>query len=164
MPDHSILTGHLLVVKQALGTIPKDCNPFLVFGEMARLFPHGVFYLDLWPFSSPFVIATSLNAATQATQQTKIAYNRPSKLLRYFKPITGGPNLFSMPEQDRKPVRATFNSAFSNKSVAGFMEHIVGESLVYRPILAGNARKRNLIEMDTVTLHFTMNLIGRTIL
>ena len=113
MPDHSILTGHSLKGKQALSTISKDCNPFLVFSEVARLFPHRMFYLDLWPFSSPFFIVTSLNAATQATQHIKVAYNRPSELLRYFKPNTGGPDLFSMSAKDWKHMRAIFNSAFS---------------------------------------------------
>jgi len=164
MPNHSFFMGHLLVIKQALSSIPQDCNPFLVFGEVSKAFPLGVFYLDIWPFGSPFLIVTSLNAATQATQQTEIAYNRPPELLKDFKPITGGPNLFSMPEEDWKPLRAMFNPGFSHQSVSEFIEHIVEESLVYRRILAGHAEERNLVDLDTATLRFTMDLIGRTVL
>ena len=73
MPVHSMTWGHLLAVKPIMDSLPGDAHPFYVFGEVSRKFS-GLYYLDLWPFSPPFLIVTSATAAAQVTQHTSLAF------------------------------------------------------------------------------------------
>ncbi|KAI9669008.1 MAG: hypothetical protein M1817_005165 [Caeruleum heppii] len=162
MDVHSFFFGHLLAVKSVVDRLPHDAHPFLVFGQISRRFT-GVYYIDMWPFGYPFLIVTSVTAATQATQQTRLAYNRPPELQDWFHSITGGPNLFSMPESEWKVWRAVFSPGFSSQSITQLVPHIVEETLSYRDVLREHARENDLFQLDTTTLRFTIDLIGRVI-
>lgn len=160
MPAHNVIWGHLLTVKPIIDGLPKDAHPFYVFGEASRKFS-GMYYLDLWPFSPPFLMVTSATAAAQATQQNPIALNRPLPLQDWFLPITGGPTLFDMPETEWKSWRALFNPGFSNSYLTSLIPQIVEETMVYRDVLSEHARKGDIFRLDATTLWFTMDLIGR---
>ena len=160
MPEHSMAWGHLLTVKPIMDSLPDDAHPFYVFGEASRKFS-GLYYLDLWPFSPPFLMVTSATAAAQVTQHTSLAFDRPLALQDWFLPITGGPTLFDMPEKEWKPWRAIFSPGFSNTYLTGLIPHMVEETMVYSAILKAHAKKRDIFELDTTTLWFTMDLIGR---
>lgn len=163
MPDHSMAWGHLLTVKQIMNSLPDDAHPFYVFGEASRKFS-GLYYLDLWPFSPPFLMVTSATAAAQVTQHTSLAFDRPLALQDWFLPITGGPTLFDMPEKEWRPWRAIFSPGFSNTYLTGLIPHMVEETMIYYTILREHAQRREIFELDTVTLWFTMDLIGRVAL
>lgn len=160
MPDYSMAWGHLLTVKPIMDSLPDDAHPFYVFSQAGRGFS-GLYYLDLWPFSPPFLMVTSATAAAQVTQHTTLAFNRPLALQDWFHPITGGPTLFDMAEKEWKPWRAIFNPGFSNTYLTRLIPHIVEETLVYRTVLKEHAQKGAVFRLDTVTLWFTMDLIGR---
>lgn len=160
MPVHNMIWGHLLSVKPIIDGLPKDAYPFYMFGEASRKFS-GLYYLDPWPFSPPFLMVTSAAAAAQATQQNPIALNRPPPLQGWFLPITGGPTLFDMPEIEWKPWRALFNPGFSNSYLTGLLPQIVEETMVYCDVLRDHAQKGGIFRLDTTTLWFTMDLIGR---
>ena len=55
MPKHNLLLGHLLAVKPYIDALPADAHGFIPFGKMAREYPGGVFYLDMWPFIGPLM-------------------------------------------------------------------------------------------------------------
>lgn len=160
MPTHNMIWGHLLAVKPTIDGLPNDAHPCYMFGEVSRKFS-GLYYLDLWPFSPPFLMVTSATAAAQATQHTQTALNRPLALQDWFLPITGGPTLFDMPEAEWKSWRALFNPGFSNSYLTGLIPQIVEETLVYRDVLSEHARKGDIFRLDTTTLWFTFDLIGR---
>ena len=139
----------------------------LMFGEIARKFfpKQGLYYIDLWPLSAPFIVVVSPKVAIQATRTTAIlAMERPAQVRRYFLPIAGGPNMFDLPEKQWRPWRATFNKAFSAEHVLSLIPNMVEQTLTYREILRTHAQKGNMFYLDPTTLRFTMDLIGRTIL
>lgn len=105
MPNHSLLFGHLLAIKPFVDKLPSDAHGFLTFGQMAREYPGGVFYVDVWPFAGPMLICTSVTAAIQASQKTVLATRKPTALDGWFYSIAGGPNLFTMPEDEWRPWR-----------------------------------------------------------
>lgn len=48
--------GHLLAIRPYIDKLPSDAHSFITFGQMAREYPGGIFYLDMWPFIGPLVI------------------------------------------------------------------------------------------------------------
>lgn len=125
----------------------------------------GVYYIDLWPASGMMLIVTSPLVATQVAQTNKTLFSdRAFMLQRFFKPIAGGPNLFDMPEREWRPWRQVFNKGFSDEHVTGLIPHVVKETRVFEETLEGLARTGEMLDLDLVTLRFTMDIIGQTIL
>lgn len=102
--------------------------------------------------------------ATQATQTSDIACERPPRLDEFFKPLAGGPNLFDLPENEWKAWRLVFNKGFSLDNLASFVPGMVEETLQYRHTLKRYAKSGELVRLDFVTLRFTIDFIGRTVL
>ncbi|PQE04870.1 cytochrome P450 protein [Rutstroemia sp. NJR-2017a BBW] len=146
-PHHSFIFGHLLLLKELNNQLPRGAHYQFMFGDIARKYflNEGVFYLDLWPMSGLFL-------------------TRPHLLERFFKPIAGGPNLFDLHESQWKPWRAVFAKGFSEQHIFSLVPGIVKETKVYMETLRGLARKGEMFSLDTTTLRFTMDMIGRTIL
>ena len=164
MPKHSMFLGHLLAIKPYVDRLPSDAHGFLAFGHMAKKYPGGIFYLDMWPFIGPIMICTSATAATQATQKTILAAKKPKSLHAWFYSIAGGPNLFTMQEDEWRPWRNVFNPGFSQAHLFSLVPDIVRETLEYRKTLEHYAAEGSMFQLDEVTLWFTMDLIGAIVL
>lgn len=150
-----------------MDALPKGAHYQYIFGDIARehFTEEGVFYMDLWPMSGLFLTVISPNTAVEVTQtNSNLSMERPFLLHRFFKPITGGPALFDMSEKDWKPWRAVFNRGFSADHVLSLVPDMVKETMTYSETLQDVARKGALFYLDTTTLRFTMDMIGRTIL
>ncbi|KAF2743488.1 sterigmatocystin biosynthesis P450 monooxygenase StcS [Sporormia fimetaria CBS 119925] len=167
-PNHSLLFGHLLYLKSYLDRLPPDAHYQYAVGDIAA--DHfssttGAFYLDLWPMTGITLIITSANAATQITQTiSKIALNRPPLLTRFFEPITGGPNMFDMPEQAWRPWRVAFNAAFKAERLWALVPGMVEEVEIYSGLLRERATEGEMMFLEPMTLRFTIDMIGKMIL
>jgi sterigmatocystin biosynthesis cytochrome P450 monooxygenase len=164
MPKHSRLFGHLLAIKPYVDKLPSDAHGFIAVGQMAREYPDGVFYLDLWPFFEPLMVCTSTTAAIQATQKTVLATKKPASLHTWFHSITGGPNLFTMDEDEWRAWRKIFNPGFSQTHLVSLVPDIVKETRAYRDVLKSYAEADIMFRLDEATLWFTMDLIGAIVL
>jgi cytochrome P450 len=166
-PNHNFLFGHLLLLKKLSDELPKGAHYQYMFCDIARkhFTKEGAFYIDLWPMSALFLAVVSPNTAMQINQPTSsLASERPPLLRRFFKPIAGGTNLFDLPEKEWRPWRAVFNKGFSSEHVSSLVPGMVKETLVYLETLRGHAREGNMFFLDNMTLRFTMDMIGKTIL
>lgn len=150
-----------------MDALPKDAHYQYMFADIARehFQSEGMFYIDLWPASGMMIIVTSPLVAAQVAQtNTEICYERAFMLRRFFKPIAGGPNLFDMTQREWRPWRAIFNKGFSTEQVTSLVPHVLRETEVYKQRLRDLARKQEMFYLDLVTLRFTMDVIGQTIL
>ena len=165
-PEHSLLFGHLLFFKKVMDALPANAHYQLAFGNIFQQYfeKEGAFYLDLWPLSSLYLALISPTAATEATQTSEISCERPRLLERFFKPITGGPNLFDLPEKDWKPWRAVFNKGFGTEYISSLVPGMVGTTKMYCDNLRNLAHRGDIFLLDPVTLRFTIDLVGITIL
>ncbi|KAF4633640.1 hypothetical protein G7Y89_g4481 [Cudoniella acicularis] len=166
-PNHNFLLGHLLYLKRFSDNLPNGAHFQYMFGDIYResFQDGGIFYLDMWPLSPLFQAVVSPNAAITATQTNpKLACKKPDLLPQLFKPLAGGPNLFDMPESEWKPWRAIFSKCFSSEQFLHLVPGIVKQTLVYCETLREHSRKGDMFFLDTTTLRFTMDLIGKTIL
>lgn len=138
-----------------------------MFADIARehFQNEGLYYIDLWPASGMMIIVTSPLVAAQVAQtNAKLCYDRAFFLTRFFKPIAGGPNLFDMAEKEWRPWRVIFNKGFGTDQVTNLVPHVLKETEVYKERLRGLAKKEEMFYLDLVTLRFTMDIIGQTIL
>lgn len=159
MPEFSWIMGHLLVAKPVMDALPADVHVNVSTTEISRGFTKtDAFYLDFWPFSRTILVVSSPDAAMQVTQKHNLP--KPVLLHDYFLPITGGPNLFTMPEKQWKPWREIFNPGFSASYILEQVPHIVQEVLVYCEILREHARKGDIFSLDETSLSLTMDIIG----
>ncbi|KAF4634131.1 hypothetical protein G7Y89_g3984 [Cudoniella acicularis] len=165
MPKHSMIFGHLLTMKPFIDKLPSDAHPVYYFGQVAKEeFPRGVYYLDMWPFFGPLLICTSLNATVDATQRTALSIKKPDSLIRWFQSIAGGPNLFTMEEDEWRSWRSIFNPGFSQAHIFKLVPTIVREALAYRGLLLKYAQGGKIFRLDDETLWFTMDMIGSLVL
>ncbi|KAI4163185.1 MAG: hypothetical protein LQ342_003118 [Letrouitia transgressa] len=149
-----------------MDALPKDAHYELAFGDIFRQYfaRDGAFYIDLWPLSELYLAVISPTAAIQAAQTSGISCERPRLLERFFKPITGGPNLFDLSEKKWRPWRAIFNKGFSTEHVLSLVPGMISITSTYCDTLRKHAQKGDMFLLDPTTLRFTMDLIGKTVL
>jgi len=125
----------------------------------------GIFYLDMWPLSPLFQAVVSPTAASTVTQTNpRLATRKPDLLPTVFKPLAGGSNLFDMPEAEWRKWRNVFSKGFSAEHFLILVPGIVQQSLIYVQTLSKHALEGNTFSLDQMTVRFTMDLIGKTIL
>ncbi|KAL8917803.1 MAG: hypothetical protein Q9208_007732 [Pyrenodesmia sp. 3 TL-2023] len=166
-PRHSFIFGHLLYLKGLNDGLPPNAHEQYMFADIAHehFQDRGMFYVDLWPVSGMMIIVTSPLVATQVAQtNTRLSHDRAPILKRFFKPIAGGPNLFDMSEKEWRPWRQIFNKGFSTEQNTNIVPHVLEETEVYKQTLRALAEKDEVFYLDLVTLRFTMDMIGQTIL
>ena len=149
-----------------LDKLPKDAHYQNAFGDVARehFCKEGAYYPDPWPVSGLFLVVVSPHVATQIHANPAISMRRPKLLPRFFRPICGGPSMFDLPEEKWKPWRAIFSKGFSSDHVLSLVPGMVDETLVYCDTLRSLARQGDMFFLDTTTLRFTIDVIGKTIL
>ncbi|KAG5292726.1 sterigmatocystin biosynthesis P450 monooxygenase StcS [Histoplasma ohiense] len=166
-PGHSFLFGHLLYLKKILDCLPRDAHYQLGFATIARehFYETGAFYMDLWPMSGLFFAVVSPKIGMEITQQNpRLTSEHPKQLRQFLKPITGGSTLLDMEEKEWKPWRGIFNKAFHSDRVMSLVPGIVQEVFIYSQTLRGLAETGELCFLDPITLRFTIDVIGKTIL
>lgn len=159
--------GHLLYLKSYLDRLPKDAHYQYGFAAIARegFQDTGAFYMDLWPMSGLFLTVVSPKIGIEITQaNSALTSERPKLLRRFLKPITGGLTIFDLDEKDWKPWRTAFNKGFHSERIMSLVPGIVQEVQVYAETLHGLAAKGQMCFLDPITLRFTIDMIGKTIL
>ncbi|KAF1957230.1 sterigmatocystin biosynthesis P450 monooxygenase StcS [Byssothecium circinans] len=166
-PNHSFLFGHLIYLKSVLDRLPKDAHYEYAFATIAReeFSENGAFYLDLWPMSGLFLAVVSPQIATQITQgNPPLTNDRPKLLRRFMKPFTGGLTIFDLDEAEWKPWRTVFNKGFHSDRLMSLVPGMVEETMVYVESLKALADKAEMCFLDPITLRYTIDVIGKTVL
>lgn len=72
--------------------------------------------------------------------------------------------MFDMKEKDWKPWRAVFNKGFSTEHFLSLVPSMVKETVVYAQTFRNLAEKKEIFSLDSTSLRYMMDVIGRTIL
>ena len=159
MPKWNPILGHLTVLPRLLSQLPKGAQQSYCFGLLGREFKeNGLFYIDLWPFSSPMICVFTPELAEQVCHEFDL--DKPDSLLEFFRPITGGLSLFMMNGDQHKSSRALFTPGFSSNMIMKHTAHIVDEAEIYAGILRDHAQKSDIFLLDDVTCWYLMDVIG----
>ena len=72
--------------------------------------------------------------------------------------------MFDMREHEWRPWRGVFNKAFSAGNILSLVPDMVDETIRYSETLRKHAEQDKLFHLDLITLRFTIDVIGKTIL
>ncbi|KAF1993797.1 cytochrome P450 [Amniculicola lignicola CBS 123094] len=157
MPPYNTIFGHFLVLGKYMKKLPADVTTNTTFYEIAKEFPGGIFYLDLWPVAKPVLV---LNTITTANQLAHAQLEKPKNIEHAFQDLTGGPNLFTMPHEPWKYWRALFNPGFSASYMTTLATAIVRETDVFCDLLRRRAGASDVFQLENLTLKLTIDVIG----
>ncbi|OJD40674.1 cytochrome p450 [Diplodia corticola] len=158
MPPFSWATGHMLAMKPFMEKLPADAITNYTVTELAYSLNKEAFYLDFWPLSEPLLILTTPDMASQLTQQFNPL--KPSVIENAFAGLTGGPNLFTMPDVPWKRWRAIFNPGFSPSYMLQQTPKIVDECRVFCEKMRARVRQNQMFYLEEDTLRLTLDVIG----
>lgn len=164
MPPHHPVFGHLLLAKDILFQVPRNIHPTYVPGLIKRAFPDigSVFYLDMWPFAAPILVASSPSAACQFTQDHSLP--KANALRRFLKPLTKNQDLVSLEGQAWKSWRKIYNPGFSGSHLISLVPQIAKEVMTFRDLLRERTNVKYVLPLEELTINLTMDVIGRVIL
>jgi cytochrome P450 len=160
MPPHNPLFGHLLEVYSVLSNLPSDAHPLYLADQLRRKYPDmgPVFYVDLWPFHSPFLFANSPTAAYQLLQERSPPKADPIR--KYFYPLTRNNDIVSMEGPAWKEWRSMFNPAFSASHLITLVPMMLEAVSTYCKVLAEHAESNGMFSLEDVTIGLTLTIIG----
>ena len=160
MPPYNPVLGHLLLAHNILSKIPSDAHPMYLQDQLRRKYPDmgPVFYLDLWPFSSPFLFAGSPSAAYQLMQEQP--HLKADAVREYMYPLTRNNDLVSMEGRPWKEWRSVFNPGFSLNHLNTLMPRILQAVSTYSEVLAEHAQMKHMFHLEHATINMTMDVIG----
>ncbi|KAK7937205.1 uncharacterized protein PG986_014073 [Apiospora aurea] len=158
MPPFHPVFGHFIAVKKAMQGLPRNVTMHVMVQRLARSFPSGIFYLNLWPFSKTLLV----NANPVATAQVEAALlDKPAPMCKTMEVINGGPSLMTMHGETWKKWRALFNPGFAPAYMAGFAPSIVEEVEVLCQLLRDRAVQCKVFQLEEYTLKLTFDVISR---
>jgi cytochrome P450 len=153
--------GHLLVLKEYTDRHPADTFITTSIRDMARDFSEtDMFYLDLWPFTTPVLCVCEADAANQAT--TKNPFPKADSFNVVFEPIMGGPNLLSMNDQEWKQWRALLNPGFGS----GYIQDLVPVIMDNIEVFCAKLQERvgTIFCIEELVTRMTMDIIVKVTL
>ncbi|KAK4183913.1 cytochrome P450 [Podospora australis] len=161
MPPWNPILGHLLAVPPVIATLPEDTQQPDAFEALCRAHEKddSIIYLDMWPFADPMMVVCSPVLAVQACGQ-ELDLVKPPILHRFFAPLAGGDNLFTMNGPEWKRSRALFNAGFGASYIMQQTDHVVEETKIYVEVLREYAQKGKVFSLDEATCWYTMDIIG----
>ena len=122
----------------------------------------GVFYLDPWPFGEPICAIIDPEAAQQPTVQHSLP--KHPKLDSAVWPVTGENSLVSLEGAAHKMWRSTFNPGFNTSHLMTLVPGIVDDCLLSADIMAGHAKKQDIVLLEEGATKLTIDIIGKTVL
>jgi cytochrome P450 len=161
MPKWNWLFGHLLSLKSYTDRFPADTFITTVIRDMAKDFQDtDMFYLDLWPFTTPVLCVCEPDAAMQAT--TRNPFPKADSFNVVFEPIMGGPSLLSMNDQEWKEWRSLFNPGFG----PGYLLDLVPTIMQPIETFCGKLRERaeTVFCLEDLATRMTMDIIVKVTL
>lgn len=160
MPPHHPIFGHLLVAKDILSQFPSDAHHLYLPVQIRRKYPEvgPVFYIDLWPFSDPFLVVASPSAAHQLIQE----HPQPkADVVRTFMyPLTKNLDLVTMEGQQWKDWRNVYNPGFSAQHLNTLIPRILKEVATFSEVLGEHVKADDMFYLEKAAINLTMDVIG----
>jgi len=163
MPPYHAIWGHLGALRDAIQKFPHNCIMHVPFTAMAREFPGGMFYFDLWPFSSPLIVI-STNEGAQQIQDAEGELRKPEDITVPIDTVSGGPSLITMYGNQWKKWRALFSPAFASGYILDMAPVMVEEMNIFCCLLRNQADAGEMFQLEDLTLPLTLDIIGRLVL
>ncbi|KAJ4213481.1 hypothetical protein NW759_010900 [Fusarium solani] len=165
MIEHSIIFGHLKVVRKLMAGLPPDAYPDYLQTQLQdnwrQLFPQctkcpPVVYLDTWPLANPLIVSLSADVSSQFMQQHSMPRFRDAK--DFFYPLTKNRDIVSMGEAEWKIWRKRLNVGFGAQYITSRIPNIVEEVEEFVNVLKSRAGSGETWGPVFLLEHATRNL------
>lgn len=161
MPKYHPIFGHFIALKECIQVLPRNTVMHVVMRQMAKQFPNGIFYLNLWPFSGTIMVVADPFVASQV----EAAFlDKPASICGTLEVINGGPSLMTMHGGTWKKWRGFFNPGFAAGYMIGLAPAIADEVAVFCKLMQGLAGKGEMVKLEEYTLRMTFDVISRVTL
>lgn len=130
----------------------------VILAEIAKDFDEDLYYLDFWPFATPFLIVNDPQVAARATGN-KPSLPKPKMYSFMFDNVMGGPNLLSMNGNEWKSWRAIFNPAFAQSYLLDQVPAMVKLTKNFCEILTSFGETSTVFPLEEPALRLTMDTI-----
>lgn len=161
MPVFHPVFGHFIALKQCIQVLPRDVTFHGTVRQMAKQFPRGIFYLNLWPFSKTVMIVANPFTAVQIE---KAFLDKPRSITDIMEIINGGPSLMTMHGDAWKKWRGLFNPGFASGYITELAPAIADEVVILCRLLQEKARENEIFQLEEYTLRLTFDVISRVTL
>lgn len=169
--SHSLLFGHIPLLKKLKNGLPKDAHDTYIHQELALNWPKyfskehtqcpPVIYLDLWPLlNQPLIYATSPEACYQLTQQ-KPEQPRHPMFSWAMAPVTGGKDLIAMDIPTHRLWRSKLNPGFSTQNILSQTPLLIEEINIFVAKLRDRASKEETFSMYDHLVALAFDVITR---
>ncbi|RSL49511.1 hypothetical protein CEP51_015480 [Fusarium floridanum] len=169
--EHSIIFGHIKVVKELMSNLPSDAYlDYLqtqVQDNWRQLFPQctkcpPIIYLDAWPLSDPLIVSLNVDISSQFTQQHSMPRFRDAK--DFFYPLTKNRDIVTMDDAEWKIWRKRLSVGFGAQYITSRVPDIVEEVEEFVQVLKSKAGRSGtwgpvfLLEQATRNLTLDMSV------
>ncbi|KUJ09962.1 cytochrome P450 [Mollisia scopiformis] len=158
MPVFHPVFGHFIALKKCMQALPPNITMHVIVRQMAKQFPRGIFYLNLWPFNKTLMIVAN---PLMAVQVEKAFLDKPPAITETMEIINGGHSLMTMHGDAWKRWRGVFNPGFASGYMTGLAPAIADEVVVFCRLLQEQARKNEMFQLEEYTLRLTFDVISR---
>jgi len=161
MPYYHPVFGHFKKLAEVIQTLPRNVTMHVVMWHLAKQFPKGCFYINLWPFNKTLLVVTD---PFMASQVEAAFLDKPTPMCSTLEIINGGPSLMTMHGKTWKKWRAVFNPGFAEGYIIGLAPAIAEEVAVFCKLLEERTREQKMFQLEEYTLRLTFDVIGRVTL
>ncbi|MCJ1360576.1 MAG: hypothetical protein MMC33_010584 [Icmadophila ericetorum] len=160
MPPYHPIFGHLLEARNIYSTMPPDAHPLYLPDQLRRKYPSigPVFYVDMWPFTQPFLFANSTTTAYQLMQEHPQVKADVTKNFMY--PLTSNNDLVSLEGQLWKEWRNALSPAFSANNLIVLLPQILEAVSTFMGVLEKHAQANDTFYLEDAAINMTMDVIG----
>lgn len=177
-PDHSLVFGHLMLLKRIRDLYPKDSASTYATRHIVMnwrdYFPGltscpSVIYLDFWPFSSEPVAIINDPAMCQTVTADRLPIRHEQG--KYLARTMSGPrNLFAFDGDEHKKWRTRLNPGFSARNL---QSHIAGGKIVDEVLIFAERMKEragasgqlgDVFQLFPMAVDLTFDIICRIVL
>ncbi|KAI1363664.1 cytochrome P450 monooxygenase [Xylaria arbuscula] len=158
MPPYHPIAGHLIALKEHAQSLPRNTTIHVVIQRMAKEYPNGILYLNLWPFNKTMIIVASPVAAAQV----EAAFlDKPPEMCNTLEVINGGASLMTMHGDTWKKWRGLLNPGFAAGYMTGLAPAIAEEVAAFCALLTQLSKKGEIFQLEEYTLRLTFDVISR---
>lgn len=122
-----------------------------------------MFYIDLWPFASSYLIVNDPDAA-MAVSSAKPPFPKAQHFKDMIDPIVGGPNMITANGAEWKLWRNVFNPAFSMANLMEQVPSIVDSARMFCQKLEERAQKGTVLPLEDIATRLTMDIIIKVVM
>jgi cytochrome P450 len=146
-----------------MSVLPKDIHPHVAMAWIQEKYDlDNVFYMDLWPVATPFLVIVDPDVAAQITQ-TK---NHPKHMLnkQFLQNMTGEQAIVTSEGAEWKTLRSMLSPAFSLSHLSIMVPDITDHVLTFRRTLRKLAETDPVFQMQPLACELTIDVISQIVL